>query len=239
MAWRGRLRPAPGAGRRVVRQVAERITLAAVAITAALALGLAYVADALLPAEQELAAPAPPAPAAGDAAPPAPRTLPAVAALAAQPLFGRYVPEPQPPQALPPTPLQLRLHAVFTHERPEATYAVIAAPGVKPTAYAAGDALPGGAMLQELSADHVVMLRDGRLETLTFASAQAAAERVQATAGTAASASVPPAAAAASHDGPAMAASPPSASDAQVRLRLAERLEALRRHAGTPARGTE
>jgi general secretion pathway protein C len=98
-----------------------------------------------------------------------------LAALADAPLFGRYAPLPVKPAAPPPTALALTLHAVFVSpHRPEASFAVIGEAGARPRAFALHDPLPGGAVLVEVGADRVVLLRDGHYETLLFKHAASA-----------------------------------------------------------------
>ena len=84
-------------------------------------------------------------------------------------LFGDRAAPPAPtvrPVEVPETRLQLVLRGVFASADPAAAGAIIAERNGKESFYGIGDQLPGGAVLKEVHADHIVLLRGGRLETL-------------------------------------------------------------------------
>lgn len=91
------------------------------------------------------------------------------AAITAWHLFGR-VEAGRPvetPSAMPVTPLNLRLAGVFFVERgDERALALIAEGGGLERGYRIGESLPGGARLERIQRDHVVVSRNGRQEVL-------------------------------------------------------------------------
>ncbi len=94
------------------------------------------------------------------------------AAIAAWHLFGR-VETSQPVEAPPPvisiTPLNLRLVGVFFVERGDGrALALIAEGNGLERGYRIGDLLPGGARLERIQRDHVVVSRQGRQEVLNL-----------------------------------------------------------------------
>lgn len=70
------------------------------------------------------------------------------------------------PVKAPETRLSLELNGVIAPEIPEISMAIIAAKGKSHKPYARGDKLPGNATLKEIYADHVLLSRSGKLETL-------------------------------------------------------------------------
>lgn len=85
-------------------------------------------------------------------------------------LFGESADTPASPAGAPAdTTLQLRLDGVMQNPSRELSRAFIAERSQgKVLAYRAGDALPGGATLDRVEADHVVLARGGREEILRF-----------------------------------------------------------------------
>jgi general secretion pathway protein C len=72
-----------------------------------------------------------------------------------------------PPQAVvPETTLQLELRGILASADPTFARAIIAEPSREENSFAVGATLPGGATLKEILADHIVLSRGGRLETL-------------------------------------------------------------------------
>ncbi len=108
-------------------------------------------------------------PASGSAATgrPAPQAAGGIAGLH---LFGAKPasrPAAQPrPEVVPETRLQLVLRGVFASDDPEAAGAIVAERNGRESFYGVGDKLPGGAILQAVYPDRIVLLRGGRLETL-------------------------------------------------------------------------
>lgn len=62
----------------------------------------------------------------------------------------------------------LILRAVFAGASPTTGGAILEAPGQPPRYYRAGEALPGGATLQEVGPNQIVLLRNGQQELLNF-----------------------------------------------------------------------
>lgn len=111
----------------------------------------------------------PPGPAAGESVMAQPADY---AAIVAWHLFGR-VETAQPvetaPVALPATPLNLRLVGVFFIERgADRALALIAEGNGLERGYRIGESLPGGAQLEQIQRDRVVVSRDGRQEVLNL-----------------------------------------------------------------------
>ncbi len=84
-------------------------------------------------------------------------------------LFGQWPAEqPEPvaeaPIEVPETSLRLTLRGVYQGGGND--FAIIADAGGKDETYRVGDALPGGATLEEIHPDRVILKRNGRLETL-------------------------------------------------------------------------
>ncbi|WP_018716546.1 type II secretion system protein N [Arhodomonas aquaeolei] len=85
-------------------------------------------------------------------------------------LFGR-APEadaPAPTREAPPTQLDLTLHGVVAGPSEDTGLAIIAAAGGDEHLYRPGDTLPGGARLEGIRRDRVILSRDGHRETLTL-----------------------------------------------------------------------
>ncbi len=152
----------------------DRVVGRAVMVTnLILLLWLAYVlADLtwrLMPGPQQEAPP----PLAGNVAPAATQSTPAGRWNIAQwHLFGTKprIQKPTPvaarPERLPETRLNLVLRGVYASEDPRAAGAILSEPSGKQGFYRVGARLPGGAVLKEVHADHIILERRGRLETL-------------------------------------------------------------------------
>lgn len=84
-------------------------------------------------------------------------------------LFGEASKDMPPPimqVEVPETPLQLNLLGVFASKDPRNAWAIIAEPSGGEKTYTVNGMLPAGAILQEIHPDHVVLLRNNRMETL-------------------------------------------------------------------------
>ena len=68
----------------------------------------------------------------------------------------------------PETRLNLELNGVYLEDQPENSRAIIAEKGKQQEHYQPGDNLPGNAVLDEIHADHVLLLRNGRYERLAL-----------------------------------------------------------------------
>ncbi len=93
------------------------------------------------------------------------------AAIGAWHLFGRLEvgrPVETPPVALPVTPLNLRLVGVFFVEQGDQALALIAEGDSLERGYRIGAPLPGGALLERIQRDHVIVSRNGRQEILNL-----------------------------------------------------------------------
>ncbi|MQM38885.1 Type II secretion system protein C [wastewater metagenome] len=92
------------------------------------------------------------------------------AAIVGAHLFGRAADSdvPRPEQEVPPTQLDLSLRGVVAGPSEDKGLAIIAAGGGDGHLYRPGDALPGGARLEGIRRDHVILSRDGRRETLAL-----------------------------------------------------------------------
>ncbi len=94
----------------------------------------------------------------------------AVAAIVGWHLFGRVEtgqPPPPVPAAIPVTPRNLRLAGVFFAERNnQHALALIAEGGGLERGYRVGESLPGGARLERIQRDHVLVSRNNRQEAL-------------------------------------------------------------------------
>lgn len=93
------------------------------------------------------------------------------AAIGAWHLFGRLEagqPVETPPVSLPVTPLNLRLVGVFFVERGDRALALIAEGNSLERGYRIGEPLPGGALLERIQRDHVIVSRNGRREILNL-----------------------------------------------------------------------
>ena len=92
--------------------------------------------------------------------------------IAAWHLFGRMEaskPVVAPPPIIPVTPLDLHLAGVFFIEQGDSrALALIAEGSGVERGYRIGDALPGGARLEQIQRDHVVVSRQGRQEVLNL-----------------------------------------------------------------------
>ena len=86
-------------------------------------------------------------------------------------LFGEYEPEEAEEVAIvdaPDTTLQLELLGLFRHSDPERARAIIADRGGDAELYHPGDSLPGGATLEQIHVDRVILRHRGELEALRF-----------------------------------------------------------------------
>lgn len=84
-------------------------------------------------------------------------------------LFGSAegpAPRPAATPAPPPTRLQLKLTGVLAAAQPQDARAIITRPGAPARTYRLGEAVDAGARLHEVHADHVLLERNGRYETL-------------------------------------------------------------------------
>ena len=92
-----------------------------------------------------------------------------VNAIAAAGLFGRYVAAPAGDDSMlnaPETPLNLTLIGLLADDREQFSRALIATQGGEEKAYAIGDDVSRGVILQAIFPDRVILSRSGRLETL-------------------------------------------------------------------------
>jgi len=101
-----------------------------------------------------------------------------ISALVSAHLFGqpqqRSAAEPIETTNAPETRLRLQLRGVFAHSDPALSRVLISAQGKSAKYYRLGDSLSGGATLEAVAAEHVVLNRDGQLETLSFKSNKSA-----------------------------------------------------------------
>jgi general secretion pathway protein C len=67
---------------------------------------------------------------------------------------------------IPETSLRLVLRGVVASSDPKTAAAIVADPGGKEDFYIVGQEMPGGAVLKEVHAQHIVLSRGGRFETL-------------------------------------------------------------------------
>lgn len=123
-------------------------------------------------------------PAPGQALPPPPAAAPATQAradyrqIAALHLFGQAVQTSAPGEApidAPETRLNLTLRGILFNTLPELTRAIISAPGRDDEIYRTGAQVPGGAVIEQIYADRVMLLRNGQFETLRLPEESAAA----------------------------------------------------------------
>ena len=115
------------------------------------------------------AATPPPAVGAAAAIAPSPTAAPDVSPALALAPFGR--PDAASAQ---PTALALVLRGVVLSNRPSASSALIAPAGGQPVAYAIGQVVPGGATIEEIELDRVLLRVNGRLERLDLPRVSAA-----------------------------------------------------------------
>ena len=157
--------PRPELGQRLA------VTVVTITLVIALARGLAILTLAVLFGQSSpslgLTPPAPDSAAAGRAA-----SVPSAddAAIAGWHLFGRAEtgqPVKALPAAVPVTPLNLRLVGVFFAERGgNRALALIAEGSGIERGYRIGEALPGGARLEQILRDRVIVSRNGRQEAI-------------------------------------------------------------------------
>jgi len=86
-------------------------------------------------------------------------------------LFGKYEVKKAPPPkvdvaAAPETRLNLKLRGVFASQNKDIARAIIADARGEDQSYAIGDEVPGGAILNDIFEDRVILERNGQLETL-------------------------------------------------------------------------
>ncbi len=92
-----------------------------------------------------------------------------VAAIVAAHLFGIYQPvaiSTQAAREAPDTPLNLTLMGIFAGTSEDFSRALIGQQGGDEQPYSVGDRITPGVVLQKIMTDRVILLRDGRLETL-------------------------------------------------------------------------
>lgn len=140
--------------------------LISAALVVLLAYSLANLTWALLPRSEE--AQAAPKVAPGTVVR---REAPDYRTLASLHLFGEAKPEARTQQAAAPidapeTTLNVTLRGILFNPNPEHARAIIAVPGEKDKDFAVGEELPGGARIDQIYADRVMLLRNGRYETL-------------------------------------------------------------------------
>lgn len=89
-------------------------------------------------------------------------------------LFGDASSAPVAPQTrvAPPTQLNLTLHGIFVEDDPKLGAAIIGKTNAEQRFYQVGDAISGGAKLEEVREDHVILSRNGKFETLRFPKTQ-------------------------------------------------------------------
>jgi general secretion pathway protein C len=112
-------------------------------------------------------------PAAGEPAPPA-STAPTgqkradYRQIAALHLFGQaeQAARSNAPIDAPETRLNLTLRGILFNTDPQQTRAIISAPGKEDDTYRVGSQVPGGAVIDQIYADRVMLLRNGQYETL-------------------------------------------------------------------------
>lgn len=139
--------------------------LASLLLVVLLAHALAQLTWALLPAPNQ----ALPPPAASPTATPTAQAD--FRKLAALHLFGRAeqaasAARSNAPIDAPETRLNLTLRGILFNTSPDLTRAIISAPGREDELYRPGSQLPGGATIDQIYADRVMLLRNGQYETL-------------------------------------------------------------------------
>jgi general secretion pathway protein C len=72
----------------------------------------------------------------------------------------------------PETKLNFKLHGVYYSSNPHTSFAMIATAKNKSASYRVGDSLPSGAKLEQIKPKQVILLRNGRQETLTLVDTQ-------------------------------------------------------------------
>ncbi|QKT03025.1 type II secretion system protein GspC [Ectothiorhodospiraceae bacterium 2226] len=151
-------------------------------VNALLVLLLAYTLAhltwrAIAPAPITLPPAPPPATAAQAAAAPEGSTLRQVASLQ---LFGRAAPEvAQAPIEAPDTRLRLTLRGVVASGDPQSAMVIIADESGREQHYFVGADLPGGAVLEQVYPDRVILSRENRYETLRLPREETRDDRVQ------------------------------------------------------------
>lgn len=126
-----------------------------------LAHALARLTWAVLPASEQALPP--------PAAAPAAQARADYRQLAALHLFGQAVQTNTPggaPIDAPETRLNLTLRGILFNTSPELTRAIISAPGRDDEIYRTGAQVPGGAVIDQIYADRVMLLRNGQYEAL-------------------------------------------------------------------------
>jgi len=147
--------------RQIDSKAMDRLALAAtLVLTILLAYGLATLTWSLLP---EPAQPAPPPPQVSAA----PVNRPNFERIAGLHLFGQArVQADAAPLDAPETRLNLTLRGILFNPMPRYARAIIAAPGRQDEQYRVGDQVPGGATISQILRDRVMLLHNGRYETL-------------------------------------------------------------------------
>lgn len=137
-------------------------------------------------------------------------------------------PAPQPKITdAPETRLRLVLQGAFSNSLVDNGRALIAEQGKKAKYYRVGDQLPGGATLSRVEAEHVVLSRAGRLETLSFSSQKNRSNKNQSQVASNRSVT-PPAASADRNQGPQENDYDEPQRDKQQTASIKERLKRLR-----------
>jgi len=78
------------------------------------------------------------------------------------------VPTTPVPENMPETRLRLTLRGVFYSNDGDLARVIVAGPDGREEVYSLGASLPGGAQLEEIAPERVILVRDGQRETLTF-----------------------------------------------------------------------
>jgi len=98
-------------------------------------------------------------------------------------LFGRpkVAKTVTPPTHVPPpkTQLQLKLHGIYYSSKPQASFAIIATPQGESAYYQGGDSVPGGALVDKIYPQHVILLSDKRREALYLEGSETTAQHLE------------------------------------------------------------
>jgi general secretion pathway protein C len=86
----------------------------------------------------------------------------------AQAQQAKPAPEAPVPENMPETRLRLTLRGVFHSTDGDLARVIVAGPDGREEVYSLGASLPGGAQLEEIAPERVILVRDGQRETLTF-----------------------------------------------------------------------
>ncbi|MDY6991722.1 MAG: type II secretion system protein N, partial [Pseudomonadota bacterium] len=98
-------------------------------------------------------------------------------------LFGRpkVAKTVTPPTQVPPpkTQLQLKLHGIYYSSKPQASFAIIATPQGESAYYQKGNSVPGGALVDKIYPQHVILLSDKRREALYLEGSETTAQHLE------------------------------------------------------------